>query len=128
MDATDTSSLGRVIRGPLRPRFCDVCGAIVRSTQSSPPTLLPLVVAALLTTAKAAKPTVYGDAKSAMRATLLLCHPSLLLGRRIGIILEFEKAELEPVIGEIWRRRLSAARAYCHVGIFRAWRPSRHDD
>jgi len=39
-----------------------------------PQSYLPLVVAALLTTAKAAKPTVYGDAKSAMRATLLLCH------------------------------------------------------
>ena len=49
----------------------------------------------------------------------------LLFGRRIGIILEFEKAEPELGTGELWRRRLSTC---CHVGIFRAWRHSRPDD
>ena len=100
MGATDTSSWVER-RAGLASALCDVGGYRSLDPIFAPSPICPWWVAALLTTAKPAKPTVFGDAKSAMRATLLLCHPSLLLGRCIGIILEFEKAEPEPVIGEL---------------------------
>jgi len=42
-------------------------------------------------------------------------------GRRIGIILEFEKAEPEPGAEEHWRRQLSIAQGHCRPDSFRAW-------